>query len=320
MSDDRRERTEQDAQPLLQDSPPDVPPQPTHSQQEPQPTSTDDLQRVVTLLTNEVASLRHHVAQNDDEIDALQVAASGSRRRWFQDTGLIISVVALLFSFGTTAVSYYRVRQQDVQAARAELNVFLQRLNELPMESAALRAEYDPAIANQLTGYLSSEATFIASQAADVMDQIPEHVSATEYIVVADAFANAGEFEQAERLIEKALDSADNLNEEVVVLRTNGQYQFLSGDIEGGRASYQEALALREKYPSQINGYHDWLDALTRLHWSTAEARVGNCDQAREQLDITSEIEQAVLAPTGIFSLAPQLAAQQAALAGCVER
>ncbi|MGC2545003.1 MAG: hypothetical protein WA426_04105, partial [Silvibacterium sp.] len=50
------------------------------------------------------------------------------------NSATIISVIALVFSFGTTFVSYRRTRAQDIQSLRQELRGILQRLTAIPRE------------------------------------------------------------------------------------------------------------------------------------------------------------------------------------------
>jgi len=49
------------------------------------------------------------------EIDALQIAVTGQSKPWYKNVSTLLSVTALLFSFGTTFVSYHRANIQDIQ-------------------------------------------------------------------------------------------------------------------------------------------------------------------------------------------------------------
>ena len=60
------------------------------------------------------------------EIDALQIAVMSQKKPWYKEIPVIVSVVALLFSFGTTVVSFRRTQVQDVQNMRQELRGLLQ--------------------------------------------------------------------------------------------------------------------------------------------------------------------------------------------------
>ena len=70
-----------------------------------------------------------------DEVDALQIAFDRKDRPWYQDGATIISVLALIFSFGTTWVSSRKADAQDIENQRIELRGLLQRMAELPKQN-----------------------------------------------------------------------------------------------------------------------------------------------------------------------------------------
>src|SRR5262245_6234256 len=77
------------------------------------------------------------------EVDALQIVVQSKTTPWYRSTSTIISIMALLFSFGTTSVSYLRTQSQDVQSLRTELRGVLQRLTELPKENVQMAKAYE---------------------------------------------------------------------------------------------------------------------------------------------------------------------------------
>src|SRR5438046_6619481 len=93
------------------------------------------------------------------EIDSLQIAMAGSTTPWYKQISTILSGAALLFSFGTTYVSYHRTRSQDIENMRQELRATLQRLAALPKENVELMKKYegDPASMNLVSSYLNQE-------------------------------------------------------------------------------------------------------------------------------------------------------------------
>ncbi len=69
------------------------------------------------------------------EVDALQIAVMKQHAPWYKNIAVIVSIMALLFSFGTTYVSYNRTKTQDIQNSRSELRSLLQRIAVLPKEN-----------------------------------------------------------------------------------------------------------------------------------------------------------------------------------------
>src|SRR6266704_384604 len=78
------------------------------------------------------------------EIDSLQIAIAGQKTPWYKTVSTVLSIAALLFSFGTTFVSYRRTQVQDIQSTRQELRGLLQRLAALPKENLELNKRYAP--------------------------------------------------------------------------------------------------------------------------------------------------------------------------------
>lgn len=82
----------------------------------------------------ELAELRRRVQQNDDEIDAMQIAAVQAQGRgawWIRQPALLIAFFSLALAFGTTILSTVRLDQDQRHAARTELTGYIQRLTEV---------------------------------------------------------------------------------------------------------------------------------------------------------------------------------------------
>jgi tetratricopeptide (TPR) repeat protein len=202
-----------------------------------------------------------------------------------------------LFSFGTTATSYYRTRQQDIHDARAELRGFLQRLSVLPKENLEVMSHPDKLVAAQLSAAINAENSLIANQAAEVMDRIPDYVSAIEYIVVANAFSSVGIYDKAEKLLKRATEVSKDVNEEVGAIRAYAALLFASGNINAGREMFQKALNIHEKYPSRIPLFQIWTNVYTEMQWAAAELGQRQCSES--QTHITKASEQVSNFPSG---------------------
>ena len=241
------------------------------------PTATSTLDKQVNTLQGEV--------------DALQAALAKDERAWYRDPAVVISLLALLFSFGTTAVSYYRTRQQDVHDARAELRTLIQRLGALPRENTELMAKYveHPLIAAGLSAAVNQENALIAKQAAEVIARIPGYVSATEYLAIANALVASGISEKTAALYERAIAAAHDANDEVNALRTYGAFLFQSGDAGRGRIQFQTALNVFSKYPTRNEYYIGSTHVLTERSWAQAEYGSGGAQEAARHLEKARE-------------------------------
>jgi tetratricopeptide (TPR) repeat protein len=219
------------------------------------------------------------------EVDALQLAAMQKATPWYKNASSLVALLALLFSFGTTLVSYNHTRAQDIQALRSDLRSLVQRLASLPKENLEIMKKYadDPMSINLVGGYINQENTMLARQAAEIVRRLPaDQVSSTEYQSIALALQNSYDNAGAAALYEKAIETAGGLNDEVAALRGRANCLFISGKPEAGRQEYQKALAIFSHYP----GYNDYVqvstNVWTELSWAFSEA--GNAELTGEHI------------------------------------
>ena len=251
------------------------------------------------------------------EVDALQVAVMGQRTPWYRNTSTLISVLALLFSFGTTFVSYTRTKAQDIQNARIELRGLLQRLSVLPRDNFELTKKYsdDPGAVSQLSSYLNQENALLARQAAEMALRIPrDYVSATEYYAVAVALQAAYNNERANEFLRLAIDSSKDFSDKIAALRAHANLLFVVGQLEAGRAEYGKALKIFEVYPAYNEYTRNSTNVWTELAWAYAEAGAGSSESAMRHI-ADAEKDAAALPPSpGAAQLKGQIAQAKSVL------
>src|SRR2546425_9154961 len=232
-------------------------------------------------------SFEVRISAMERRIDALEVALGKYERSWYRDPAILIAFLALIFSFGTTAVSYYRAAKQDLHEARAELRSLIQRLSGLQREFTELPQKYpqDATTRGTFSALLNEENALIAKQAAEVIERIPKHVSATEYLAVANALAASGIFDKVKQLLEKAIAVANDVNDETNALRVYGNYLFTAGDPGRGRIQYQTALNIFSKYPTANAYYVTSTHVVTEKAWAVSEAAIGARLEAKNHLE-----------------------------------
>lgn len=247
----------------------------------------NEIKGLITALKTEVAALQSTVTQNDREIDALQIEMAKPQRPWYRDVATIVAVIALLFSFGTTVVSIYRTRQQDIRDARTELRSHLQRLSVLAKENAELKNTQDEEIRAGLSGILGNEYRLTAQQSAEVIDNIPpSYMSSAEYIAVANALIVSSSPDVARGLLKRAIDTSKNPDDKLGAYRLYAALLFSSGDFEEGRKMYQEALNISNSYPpSLVPNSKEIRITQAELAWAATEARWRQCSQAQAHLE-----------------------------------
>jgi tetratricopeptide (TPR) repeat protein len=213
------------------------------------------------------------------EIDALQISILGQKPKpWYRNISTILSVVALLFSFGTTYVSYLRNESQDIQSARQELRTLLQRLATLPKENVDNYKKFadDPASMNLVGGFINQENAMLARQAAEIAKKLPvDLVSGTEHYAIAVALQNSYDLAAADEFLKYAIQAAKDFNTEIAALRSTANLQFIQGRPESGRVEYQKALNIFSKYSGYDPFTKTSTNIWTELAWAISEANMG---------------------------------------------
>lgn len=246
------------------------------------------------------------------EVDALQIAIHSKQLPWYKNIPTILSILALLFSFGTTAVSYLRTRSQDIQSSRIELRGLLQRLAALPRENIEITKKYektDPAAIASVTGLLNQENSLLARQAAEITKNLPEEfVSATEHFAIGSALLNSYNISGAIDSLTKAIDVSTDMNDRVGALRVRANALFISGQPETGRVDYQRALNVFQEFKINYNDYtkrsiHIW----TELSWAYSEVGVGLNDNALQHVANAQNIVSGLIPSPGAEQLKSQI-------------
>jgi hypothetical protein len=223
-------------------------------------------------------SLDEKVEVMKREVDALQIAVTGQKKPWYRNVSTLIAVLALLFSFGTTYVSYRRTEAQDVQSTRQELRGLLQRLAALPKENLELAKRYkdDPGAVNFAGSLISQEITLLSRQAAELAKKLPKGtVSATEYYAIGVGFQTTYNFKSEKEFLDLSIENAKDFNDEIAALRTSANLEFIGGHPEAGRVEYQKALNIFAKYQGYDTYTINSTDIWTELSWASSEAGIG---------------------------------------------
>lgn len=236
-------------------------------------------------------SLKGTVDVIKKEVDALQIASAREHKPFYMNVPVVVSILALLFSFGTTLVSYRKANLEDIHNSRKELRDILQRLAELPRENFLAQQQFsDVRKAAFVSGVINQENSLLAKQAAEVAARIPAHISSPEYMAIAVALENSLEREGMLKHLRRAIDTADNANDETTALRMHGAFYFKNGDAERGRAILQQALDIFEKYPENDEITRKATRLQTHLFWASLAFGHGFNTESTEHLKFAEQI------------------------------
>jgi hypothetical protein len=213
------------------------------------------------------------------EIDALQIASAQAAMPWYRQPSVIIAVAALLFSMISAYYADHLTTEQSKVAARSELGQLIQLLSALPEKDTELAAKYAgaPTTMISLRGDLAAESLVLAQHAADVIDRIPDQVSATEYLAVADPLVQDGVYGRARALIDRGLRLPSDIRTREGLLRWKGKLLFITGQPVQGGEQMQEALRLYRNQPPAVRAY---AHALIETVWAGFEKQVRQCHEA----------------------------------------
>jgi len=215
------------------------------------------------------------------EVDSLQIQISKDNKSWHQNPSIIISIFALIFSFGTTGVSYYNSYEEGIRENRKEARELIQRISKLPIENFEFMQRYEgSAYGESLSGMINQENIVLATQAVELIRRYPESFTSIEYFAVAHALSQSNIRDNLSYLFENAIKKADNYNDYNTSTRAYAYYQFTQNKYVEGRKLYEMALAVWNKYPEKNSFVVNSVDLLTLMYWSNAELLINNYSEA----------------------------------------
>jgi tetratricopeptide (TPR) repeat protein len=216
------------------------------------------------------------------EVDTLQIQASEKQKPWISRPSNILSLFALVFSFGTTAFSFWKNYTQEIASNRDEVRQLIQRITRLPIENFDLAIKYkDNAQGQQLGSMITQEQLLLANQAAERINRFPDSFTSTEYFAVAVALGNINSPTFVPRFLQRAISLADTANDFAVASRSYGHYLFTLGRVDEGRSYYSKALTETwSRFPAVDKVYRKGFVNQTDLYLANSEYNVGNRKEA----------------------------------------
>jgi hypothetical protein len=235
-------------------------------------------------LAGDVAAQAKALETIKQEVDALQIAEQQRSRPWFKDASVMVAALALLFSFGTTTVSYVNAVDQNEQAARSDLRDLILQLGRFPRENFENQQRYAGRAAEggYISGLLNNENMIVSVQASELARQIPDLVTASEHLAIGAALAQSAIFGAAQAHYRAAADKASNVNEITAALRNLGWFDYMQRREEAGRQKFQKAkdVLAEPRFAGELPAIVDLSNTKTEAIWASAELLVGACDAA----------------------------------------
>ena len=232
------------------------------------------------------------IAELDTRVDEL-FAIVKKEAPFYKNISTLISITALLFSFGTTFVSYYKSNAQETQTIRSDLLNTLQRLVTIPRENIAASIKYSGNVLaySNISGNFNQENILLTKKADELIRKLPtSEVSSTDYLTISQAMFYSRNFSAALVDNKMAVKLANTEDDSVGALRSLANLQFVLGRYSEGREKYQEALEIWAQYTGYDDNVKSSVNFQTEMAWANSEAYVGKNDLAKLHLDNAEEI------------------------------
>jgi len=224
------------------------------------------------------------------EVDSIQIQLAKGSGPWYSKPSNLISLFALLFSFGTTIASFYNAHLQDMRDNRREARALIQRLSKLPLENYDLLQKYKGVGSGEaLAGMINQENILLATQAAEMIERYPETFSSTEYFSVAVALSTSNIVRKVPGLFRMAIEKADNSNDYNVSTRAFAAFLFAKGELSEGRRYYEMALNVWDRFPERNLYIINSVDMVTLMYWAQAEMGANNPVEAWNKFEMAEQ-------------------------------
>jgi len=240
----------------------------------------------------ELNNLKDQVSTIKREVDALQIEILSSKKPWYRQVTTIIAIGALLFSFGTTIVAYYRTSTQDLLASRTELRSLLSELSTIPEQHFQMQKNYqdEPQISSELSAQFNTRNLRLSKQAAAVIERIEKSlfgkgtVLSVEYIAVAAGLGTSFQHEEAMKHHKIAASRDNDPTTAAGTLRSIAGMELINANADGARKFMQKARQIfsDSRFRSVDQLTMDATNATTEVQWSFLELQLGECNLAQE--------------------------------------
>jgi tetratricopeptide (TPR) repeat protein len=229
-----------------------------------------------------------------EDVDALQSHLLSKKTPFYRQATTLVAFLALLFSFGTTVVSYYRVAEQDRRASLIELRGLIQDIGSFPKQDADnnLKFKGNQTVLTALSANLNSQNMVLAKEAAAIIRNVPNRVLAIEYSAVGTALSKSGLIKEAFFFHEEAAKRADNPIAATGAYRTLAGFAVAEKDGETARKYMKKAREIFERFPLATQYVKDQTNTETEIQSARMELDLGEYDRAKEHIEKAIELHK----------------------------
>lgn len=205
------------------------------------------------MATNEEDRLQtyeHELQLVRDQVDELQIKAAEKKKPWYKQSPSLTSLLALLLSIITAIYSGVQGHRQDVQKKQESLRGIISSLMDLSNEQQSRLGSVEsqklsPQEREFISGMLNSKRMILAEAADNLVRDIPDAVSSSEYNILANDKLSNGGAARAEEYLKKAVSVSQDPLAKMIALRNLAYFYSQRGPFQSmneTRRNFQAAV------------------------------------------------------------------------------
>jgi hypothetical protein len=215
---------------------------------------------------------------SDDELLELKRLASKPTATFCRNYPLLVAIAAFALSLSTTLISAYTSYRKDVHDEQAQLAASIQTIQDLMVKQAEVYEKYKgTAYAAPTANLITAQINTMLRTASELAIRLGTSATTAELTTVAQGLYATGDHDLTRQLLQTALASAHNANDESIALRYLGFMEIRSAaspeQRKAGEQLFARAAALDQKYDlTQLPYMVHFLRAVAEFGWADAIA------------------------------------------------
>lgn len=243
------------------------------------------------LATHEhdIQHLYNGFSKLKEEVDSQQIALARIKRPWYQNASVMVSVLAFIFSLGTTTFAYFQTRQQRIHDVRTEVRTALLHFYQVSIDALKASEQHkgNPTFSSLLQDRAGGTLQMLAVRISELAMEVPEHISVKEHLAIATVLNIADRPGIAASHLRIALNRTTDPQEQVEATRMLAMAAYVAMDLASMRHHFEAAVnAAHEISPPQLS---HWSKLGTFQLWSERELNAKQCTEFAELLKRTND-------------------------------
>lgn len=219
---------------------------------------------------------------------------------WYKDGATVVASAALVVSLLSWLISLVHTRSLELSTAHEDLIVVIRRILATGRENIERAEKYsgNKPVMSLIDGMARQEMGVLAAQSAKSARMLgSKRVVSAEYMTIARAQEEAGDFESQGYFVQKAVETAKTNYDKRNALFDSANYFFKHRGFEEGRREFRQFLEVLRDNDTLTQD--EIADAAVGLHlaWAGVELqRAGDLAAANAQLQAAADVIQGLSA------------------------